>query len=426
MDGLLKNKKKINKIIKKWYFLYKNEFQQKNWQLLEKFSFPFQFSKLKNKYYNLAQELLEKEIYSCKGIQITKEDINKLSLKFKKSVTLVYINGDLDLNLSSKNFDPFEIKISKLNKPFKSIKSDFFSNLIENLLQKYTNICVPENINFHHPLYFLHINYNNDINKINNSYYYHNLHIGKNTKINIIEQYINLDKGINFTGSRLIIKLEDNAKIIHNKIINENNNSYNFSHNDIKLLNNNSVKSFNFLLGNSITNNKISTQLNGKNSKLIINSLSLPIKKEYVSINSYLEHNSANCCSYQIHKTIVNDQSETSFKGMIKVAKNAINTDGKLINNNLLLNKLSKVYTTPQLEIYSSNVKCSHGATTGKIDKNQIFYLRTRGIKKFLAKKMIIFAFSYTLTEQISNNNIKNKILNIINERLKYGEINDN
>ena len=89
------------------------------------------------------------------------------------------------------------------------------------------------------------------------------------------------------------------------------------------------------------------------------------------------------------------------FNGLINVAPLALKTDGQMTNNNLLLGRLAEVDTKPQLEIYADDVKCSHGATVGRIDEEQLFYLRSRGIEQQAAQQMILYAFAAELTEAI-------------------------
>lgn len=93
-----------------------------------------------------------------------------------------------------------------------------------------------------------------------------------------------------------------------------------------------------------------------------------------------------------------------------------------MTNNNLLLGRLSEVDTKPQLEIYADDVKCSHGATIGRIDDEQMFYLRSRGIDENAAQQMIIHAFAAELTEAISDEALKQQILARISQRLAGGE----
>ena len=90
-------------------------------------------------------------------------------------------------------------------------------------------------------------------------------------------------------------------------------------------------------------------------------------------------------------------------------------------NNNLLLSDDAHVYAKPQLEIYAHNVKCSHGATVGRIDDEQMFYLRSRGINQQDAQQMIIYAFAAELTEALRDEGLKQQVLARIGQRLPGG-----
>lgn len=110
-----------------------------------------------------------------------------------------------------------------------------------------------------------------------------------------------------------------------------------------------------------------------------------------------------------MHKTIVSDKGRAVFNGLINVAQHAIKTDGQMTNNNLLMGKLAEVDTKPQLEIYADDVKCSHGATVGRIDDEQMFYLRSRGINQQDAQQMIIYAFAAELTEALRDEGLNSR-----------------
>ena len=99
----------------------------------------------------------------------------------------------------------------------------------------------------------------------------------------------------------------------------------------------------------------------------------------------------------------------------------ALKTDGQMTNNNLLLGRLAEVDTKPQLEIYADDVKCSHGATVGRIDEEQMFYLRARGISEEAAQRMIVYAFAAELTEAIDNETLKATVLQRIEQRFPGG-----
>ncbi len=142
---------------------------------------------------------------------------------------------------------------------------------------------------------------------------------------------------------------------------------------------------------------------------------------EATVIEHWLEHNKGFCNSRQLHKTIVSDKGRAVFNGLINVAQHAIKTDGQMTNNNLLMGKLAEVDTKPQLEIYADDVKCSHGATVGRIDDEQMFYLRSRGINQQDAQQMIIYAFAAELTEALCDEGLKQQVMARIGQRLPGG-----
>lgn len=163
-----------------------------------------------------------------------------------------------------------------------------------------------------------------------------------------------------------------------------------------------------------------STQLNGENTTLRLNSLAMPVKMKSAT-PAPGRHNKGYCNSRQLHKTIVSDKGRAVFNGLINVAQHAIKTDGQMTNNNLLLGKLAEVDTKPQLEIYADDVKCSHGATVGRIDDEQMFYLRSRGIGQQDAQQMILYAFAAELTEALGEETLKQQVLARIAQRLPGG-----
>jgi Fe-S cluster assembly protein SufD len=168
-----------------------------------------------------------------------------------------------------------------------------------------------------------------------------------------------------------------NAQLHHIKLAFENPQSHHFAHNDIVLGGCRGVQP-QLPARRAVLRHNTSTQLNGENTTLRINSLAMPVKSEVCDTRTWLEHNKGYCNSRQLHKTIVSDKGRAVFNGLINVAQHAIKTDGQMTNNNLLLGRLAEVDTKPQLEIYADDVKCSHGATVGRIDDEQMFYLRSR------------------------------------------------
>lgn len=253
---------------------------------------------------------------------------------------------------------------------------------------------------------------------MNTVHHRHHLNVERGASAEIIEHYVSLDEHAHFTGARLTVNAAENSHISHYKLAFEAAAGYHFAHNDLVLARDARVRSHSFLLGAGLTRHHTSAQLNGEGTNLSMNSLILPVGSEVCDTRTYLEHNQGYGESRQLHKVIVNDRARAVFNGMIKVAPHALKTDGQMTNNNLLLGRLAEVDTKPQLEIYADDVKCSHGATIGRMDEEQLFYLRSRGITQQDAQQMIIFAFAAEVTEAIENESLRDVVLERIAQRL--------
>ncbi|SCC28253.1 Fe-S cluster assembly protein SufD [Kosakonia oryzendophytica] len=339
------------------------------------------------------------------------------------AVRLVFVDGVFNAALSDDTAGSgFDVTFNDARQQLPApVQPEIFLHLTESLAQSVTWIQVAKDQRPSKPLLLMHITQGVAGDEMNTAHYRHHLSLAQGAEATIYEHYVSLNDNPHFTGSRLTMSVAANAHLHHVKLAFENPASYHFAHNDIWLADNGSAKSDSFLLGGAVLRHNTSTQLNGENTQLNINSLAMPVKSEVCDTRTWLEHNKGYCHSRQLHKTIVSDKGRAVFNGLIKVAQHAIKTDGQMTNNNLLLGRLAEVDTKPQLEIYADDVKCSHGATIGRIDDEQMFYLRSRGINQQAAQKMIIHAFAAELTEAINDEALKHQVLARISQRLAGG-----
>ncbi|PPI88140.1 FeS cluster assembly protein SufD [Candidatus Pantoea edessiphila] len=414
--------------LQQWYQLFKlngicrSSQSKKHWDQLVKTGFPD--SKNENWKYTPLNVLLSQQFISPKRKELTINTINQLSI-IKNAFRLVFINGYFASSLSFYDNKLFEVKnitaSENINLP-EPIQPEIFLHLTESLKEEITVIRLSSNTEILIPIYLLHITdgYKSGLNTVN---YRHHFILENNTKAEVIEHFVTLNSTAHFTGSRLTFKIDNNVNLKHTKLGFENNKSYHFSHNDMIIGFNSNIISNTFIIGTNMGRHNTSVKLNGEKSQVVINSLSLPKGQELIDIRTYLEHNNSHCISRQIHKNIVLENSRAVFNGHIKVSSNAIKTDGHMINKNLLLSDKAEVNTKPQLQIYADDVKCSHGVTIGCIDDEQIFYLRSRGIKENDAKAILINAFSMELIEILENDLIIKEILNHIDKRIFKGDM---
>jgi Fe-S cluster assembly protein SufD len=150
--------------------------------------------------------------------------------------------------------------------------------------------------------------------------------------------------------------------------------------------------------GGKLVRNEIHTVLAGPAATCHMNGAQLLRDGQHADTTTVLDHAAPDCSSRQTYKTVLSGKSRGVFQGRIHVHQVAQRTDGYQMNQALLLSPEAEIDSKPQLEIYADDVKCSHGATVGAIDADQLFYLRARGIPEARARAMLVEAF---LTEAV-------------------------
>lgn len=368
-------------------------------------------------------------VYSDKQREpLTTEQVEQYRLPVD-AYLLVFVDGEYQPTLSDSDIGLFRVSVldvaTKENLP-NAINPEIFLHLTEAFNHSGVCISLDENAREDRPLYLLHITRQGagGMAQIRN-----HLSVSPNSKACVIEHFVSfadlscVDQAecqdtSHYVGARLSMSVGDNSQLEHYNLCCETHNNFHFSHNDINIGRDAKVSSQSFLLSGHLTRHHTSCALNGENSELVINSLCLPSHHQIYDSRTYLEHNKGHCTSEQLHKMIVQDNASAVFNGMIKVAPNALKTNGQMDNHNLLLSDAGEINSKPQLEIYADDVKCSHGTTTGALSQEQVFYLQARGISKCQAEQMITFAFAAEVTEAINIPAIKELIFNSITEKL--------
>lgn len=415
---------KQEKALQQWHNLFetysarRSEDAHQHWREVLRLGLPHR--KHEHWKYTPLDGLLSHEFVSANA-QVDKATLAALALPID-SWRLVFIDGKFSAELSDAEWGPYQVDVNAASHHAEfpaAVQPEVFLHLTESLAVERTLIHLAAGSQVKKPLYLLHISSGQtQASSLNTVHHRHHLNVERGASAQIIEHYVSLDDRAHFTGARLTINAGENSQIGHMKLAFEAAAGYHFAHNDLVLARDARVCSQSFLLGAGLTRHHTSARLNGEGTNLVMNSLIMPIGSEVCDTRTYLEHNQGYGESRQLHKTIVNDRAKAVFNGMIKVAPHALKTDGQMTNNNLLLGRLAEVDTKPQLEIYADDVKCSHGATVGRIDEEQLFYLRSRGITGQDAQQMIIFAFAAELTEAIGDESLRDVILQRIAQRL--------
>ncbi|NDL63082.1 Fe-S cluster assembly protein SufD [Acerihabitans arboris] len=415
--------------LQQWHHLFEGQSLSRSaqayehWHSVERLGLPTR--KHENWKYTPLDGLLSHSFAFMEAKSVSPQRRDQLSLGLE-AVRLVFVDGRFEPRLSDVDTGFWQVSVERgaerLTLP-EPIQPEIFLHLTESLSRETTRVRLPAGKAAEKPLYLLHISSGGANGEaLNTLHYRHHIEVASGAQAQIIEHFVSIDDGqAHFTGSRLTLMVGDNAQVAHIKLAFENRASYHFAHNDIHIGRDAVVRSSSFLLGAGLTRHQTSARLDGEGSDLAINSLLLPSGNDVTDTRTYLEHNKGYCLSRQLHKVIARERGKGVFNGLIKVAKHAIKTDGQMTNNNLLMDRLAEVDTKPQLEIYADDVKCGHGATVGRIDEEQMFYLRSRGIRHEDAEKMIIHAFAAEITEAIGNETVRETVLARIADSLQGG-----
>lgn len=158
---------------------------------------------------------------------------------------------------------------------------------------------------------------------------------------------------------------------------------------------------FTLNIGGKLTRHEITALIQGSNAELHLNGLNLLNGEQHGDTTIVIEHQAPHSQSNQFYRSILDDKARGVFQGKVHVHQIAQKTDGYQLSNALLLSKEAEMDTKPELEIYADDVKCSHGATTGQLDEEPLFYLRSRGLDEKAARQLLIEAFVDEVVEKI-------------------------
>ena len=170
-------------------------------------------------------------------------------------------------------------------------------------------------------------------------------------------------------------------------------NSHNFTRGVVNIAENGHYKHVSALRGKGLTRQEVSVNLNAENAACALHGAYRPEGTGHIDNSTEIVHAKPNCSSDALFKGVIEDRACGIFHGKIHVAKEAQKTKGFQMSRALLLSNHARAYHKPELEIYADDVKCSHGATIGELNEEQIFYLRARGLTQKRAQDLLLEAF---------------------------------
>ncbi|MDX1905019.1 MAG: Fe-S cluster assembly protein SufD [Thermonemataceae bacterium] len=356
----------------------------------------------------------------------TKKEFDNLSASFlpkgaEDCYVLVVVNGILELSLSE---IPQEISILSLQEAnekgfldnyFSAItndKNEFFTALNTAYANNGLYICIPKNVVLQKDLLICQISKGSEQAL---AFQQRNLLIAEaNSQAKIGFLYLNPEEKEVFSNEVTEIFVAANASLSLNNIQNEGEKNTKISTIYAKQERQSKLAFTTISLSGHIVRNNLNICISGEYSESYMNGLSLLKSNTHVDHHTLADHQSPNSYSSELYKGVFDENSTGVFNGKIYVRQAAQKTNAYQQNRNILLSEQASIYTKPQLEIWADDVKCSHGATTGKLDESAIFYMRARGISETEAKKLLLRAFAQEIIDKLDMEVLKNYLEDLI------------
>ena len=241
--------------------------------------------------------------------------------------------------------------------------------------------------------------------------------LGANARATVVESYVSLSDAAYFTNAVTEVRVGDGATLEHYKIQREGRRAFHVGTIEARQARDSHYVSFSFATGGALTRTNIYTKLAGEGCGSTLNGLYMLDGEQHCDHQTRIEHAEPNCFSREVYKGVLDGRSHGVFNGKVYVHPAAQKTDGKQTNNTLLLSKDAQVDTKPQLEIFADDVKCTHGATVGRLDEMAWFYMKSRGLDAETARRLLIYAFAADVLETIEHAEVREGLERITLER---------
>lgn len=234
---------------------------------------------------------------------------------------------------------------------------------------------------------------------------------GGRSEATIVEHHIGEAEAANFTNLVAEIMLDRGAILTHYKLMESPEQDLHIASIHIEQARDSRYTSFNLTLGGGLVRNDLVTDLNGQGAEATFNGLFHGRNRQHVDNHTLANHNAPYTYSRENYKGILDDRAHGVFNGKVIVKRDSQKIEAEQSNANLLLSDRAQINTKPELEIYADDVKCAHGATTGQLDEDAVFALRTRGLDEATARGLLTLAFAGEVMDQVD--------LDVIAERVE-------
>jgi Fe-S cluster assembly protein SufD len=218
----------------------------------------------------------------------------------------------------------------------------------------------------------------------------------------LVETYAGLEPGaVYLTNAVTETLVGDEARLDHYRVQRESAAAYHVAGSHARQGERAVLHSTLVVFGAALARHEVSVVLDGEGGELTLNGVSVLSGRQHADHHTTLDHAKPHCDSREVFNTVLDGHARSVFTGRIIVRPGAQKTDSKQTSNNLILSGDARADSQPQLEIYADDVKCTHGSTTGPLDPNTLYYLRSRGLGVAEARTLLAYGFGTEILTRI-------------------------
>ncbi len=383
--------------------------------------------------YTPITRALEKQFAEAATGKATSDDVANKFAKWRvdeQANVLVFVNGQFSHELSSILSPPEELIIQPLAEAFQqrpalmnryfarqtAASSDTFVALNTALAQQGSLIHVPAGQVVKHPTYFYYLSDTSSAPSFGQT---RNLCVLEaRSQASLTEMYFHTGEHPAYYNSATELWMHEGAVAYYHKIQDESPLAYHTGHTYVYQSANSLFQAVTVTLDGAIVRNNLNVSLDAEGCETHMYGLYMIKGKTHADNHTSVDHRQPNSFSNELYKGIMDDVSHGVFNGKVFVQQIAQKTNAFQSNRNILLTNDASVDTKPQLEIWADDVKCSHGATTGQMDPEQLFYLRARGLDKTQARALLLKAFASDVIRNVKSDALKDYLQRVIDQRL--------
>jgi len=231
-----------------------------------------------------------------------------------------------------------------------------------------------------------------------------------NSQVTIVEEHLSQAEGVYFTNSVTEICVAENAEVNHTRIQQDSASAFHIGKTAVSQARDSRYTCNAISLGAKLSRHNLEIYQTGEQTQTTLNDLTMIAGEQLSDTHSAIALTKPYGTTRQLHKCIVDDRAHVVFNGKVTVPQAAQLTDAGQLNRNLLLSSKARIDTKPQLEIVADNVKCTHGATVGQLDADEVFYLQSRGIDAASARNLLVHAFAQEIFDQVPIESLRQRL----------------